>query len=280
MEKINGWQLYNHAMIPTVAPHENVDLAPVKSGEIWKYRENSEKPLLVTWTSNWDCSQETNWWYVICEGPFNFDTLSSSSRRNIRKALRNCQVEIINPTQHSEELWRVYNEATERYENYAVHITKDEFISCCNNPSTDEEYWAGFSNDTGRMIGYAIFIIHKDWVDFHKSRYSAPFLKLRVSDAINAKALEYYLNEKKKRYISDGTRSISHKTNFQKYLIEHFGYKKSYCTLHVRYRNWVKVMIDIFYPFQRLFMKFDDFTLMHQLNSLMTLETIVRSQDS
>lgn len=33
---IKGWKYYNHAAMPTTAPHENVDLTPVVSGNIWK----------------------------------------------------------------------------------------------------------------------------------------------------------------------------------------------------------------------------------------------------
>ncbi len=34
--KIDGWYYYNHAAIPTTAPHENPDISPIKDGNIWK----------------------------------------------------------------------------------------------------------------------------------------------------------------------------------------------------------------------------------------------------
>ena len=33
--KIIGWKYYNHAVVPTCAPHEMPDLAPVRDGRIW-----------------------------------------------------------------------------------------------------------------------------------------------------------------------------------------------------------------------------------------------------
>ena len=33
---MGGWKYYNHAAIPTCAPHEVPDLAPVMDGIIWK----------------------------------------------------------------------------------------------------------------------------------------------------------------------------------------------------------------------------------------------------
>lgn len=277
MSEINGWRYYNHAMVPTIAPHEEINLESVTSGMLWKDKSN---PLFVIWTSDWNCVNETNWWYVIRESPFNFSELSTSSRRNIRKALRNCRVEIIDPTQYGESLWRVYNETIRRYENFNFRITKIDFLNQLTNRIPEEEYWAGFDNTTGRMIGYAIFVVHSDWVMFHKSRYSTPYLKLRVSDAINASALEYYLNKKGKRYVSDGMRSIQHKTNFQQYLMDHFGYKKVYCELHVRYKEWVKVLVRIVYPIRNFLRKLDWITYIHQLNGLLFIEEIVRNGEN
>lgn len=55
---IKGWKYYNHAMIPTTAPHKEVDTTPVKDGSIFEIKE---KPILARWTSDWDCGYETNW---------------------------------------------------------------------------------------------------------------------------------------------------------------------------------------------------------------------------
>lgn len=32
------WKYYNHAAVPTTAPHEEVDLASLKDGSVWKLR--------------------------------------------------------------------------------------------------------------------------------------------------------------------------------------------------------------------------------------------------
>ena len=57
--QIDGWKYYNHAAIPTTAPHEPVNMEPIKYGEIWKIKG----ALLARWTSDWDCGYETEWWY-------------------------------------------------------------------------------------------------------------------------------------------------------------------------------------------------------------------------
>lgn len=34
--QIEGWKYYNHATIPTTAPHEIPDLRAVENGDVWK----------------------------------------------------------------------------------------------------------------------------------------------------------------------------------------------------------------------------------------------------
>ena len=34
--QVEGWKYYNHAMIPTTAPHEMPDTSLIESGAIWK----------------------------------------------------------------------------------------------------------------------------------------------------------------------------------------------------------------------------------------------------
>lgn len=32
----NGWSYYNHAAVPTTAPHEEANTEPISDGSIWK----------------------------------------------------------------------------------------------------------------------------------------------------------------------------------------------------------------------------------------------------
>ena len=34
--KIDGWRYYNHAVVPSCAPHETPDVAVINDGTIWK----------------------------------------------------------------------------------------------------------------------------------------------------------------------------------------------------------------------------------------------------
>tara|TARA_B100001250_G_C19400860_1_gene614680 strand:- start:353 stop:631 length:279 start_codon:yes stop_codon:yes gene_type:complete len=64
---------------------------------------------------------------------------------------------------------------------------------------------------------------------------------------------DYYLNHLKLKYITGGTRSMSHDTNIQKEYIRKFKFRKAYCRLNVIYSSWVAILIKIIYPFKKIF---------------------------
>ncbi len=232
-------------------------------------------PLLARWHSDWDCGYETNWWYIVCYTPFEFERLSRKSRKNIRKALENCKVKKVNPCDCVEDLWRVFQEATERYSNFAQTTTRDSFASMIAKAPDYWDFWGGYDKENNRMIGYKICSVYEEWVDFTASKYSTEFLKLRVSDALNYTALDYYLNESGKKYVSNGTRSVVHETNVQDYYQEHFNFRKAFCKLHIKYRFPVSFIIRILYLFRGTLKKHNTGKL-HKIVSLLAMEEIAR----
>jgi hypothetical protein len=47
---MDGWRYYNHAMIPTIPPHESVNTACVEDKSIWKENKSAlpdGRPILI-----------------------------------------------------------------------------------------------------------------------------------------------------------------------------------------------------------------------------------------
>ena len=271
-----GWKYYNHALLPATAPHETVNTAPVDDGSIWKAVWPS-KPLFARWTTDWDCGYETGWWFVICTPPFSLSGLSKSSRKSVRKALENCRVARIDPAEYGEALWNVFSAAAKSYSNYLFTDDKEGFISRCRSASPGQEYWAGFDQETGEMIGYKICTVYDRYVEFSVSKYAPAFLKLRVSDALNYIVIDYYLNQENKQYISNGERSVIHDTNVQSYYQEHFKFRRAYCRLHLAYRKWFGLLIGLLYPFRRRISVNSVFGA--KLTGVLKMEEIRRNQE-
>ena len=248
--QIPGWKFYNHAAIPTCAPHEMPDLTPLKDGRIWHIE--GKKPLLVRYTTDWDCGYDTGWWYLIREAPFDIDTLSKNSRKHIKEAFRKVRVEKIDPQQYVDELYECYHQAFLKYEKADNEVPCEVFKKGCIL-SQGLEYWAGLAIDSGKVIGFMTVASHGDWAEIHTSKFHPEYLKLRASDALYATVLDYYLNILHKRYVSSGSRSINHITNTQEYKEEHFCYRKCFCRLHLVYRSIFKSVIKWLYPLRKLF---------------------------
>ena len=279
MEKTNiipGWKYYNHAAIPTTAPHETPDLTPLKDGSIWNIE--GQKPLLVRYTTDWDCGYDTGWWYLIREAPFSIDDLSKNSRKHIKEAFRKVRVEKIDPQQYVDELYECYHQAFSKYEKADNETSYEIFKRSCEQ-SRGLHYWAGFALDSNKLIGYMTIATHEDWAEIHTSKFHPQFLNLRVSDALYAAALDFYLNNLDKRYVSSGSRSINHITNTQEYKEQHFGYRKTYCKLHLVYRDDVKCVFKVLYLLRAVISLVGRrFSLLHRISAILKMEEIARNE--
>ena len=269
-----GWKYYNHAAIPTCAPHEEPDITPIEDGSIWKM---AGRPLMARWTTDFDCGYETNWWYMVREAPFDPETLPARSRKHIRQALKKCSVKRICVEEYMDALYDCYHLAFLRYENADNEVSREVFKrECIADEQSGCEYWAGFSAESGVLIGYMKVRPYEEYTELLTTKLIPEFMNLRVSDALYCTVLSHYLNEAGKRYVTSGSRNINHKTNTEEYKIQSFGYKRAYCRLHMKYQPAVKLAVDCLFPFRKLLRRFDGNTTVHQVNAVLRMEEICR----
>lgn len=273
--KINGWQYYVNAAIPTTPPHIEIDTEAVNNGNIW---ELDGKPFLARWTTDWDCGHETNWWYCIKDTPFDISALKSKRRYEINKGNKNFVVEEIDPSAYSEDLFRVTSAAYETYPaSYRPSIEHDSFVEEAKMWKFYKVYGAFFA-ETNELSGYACLIKDGSYINFAVLKAVPEKEKLAVNAAIVNKILvdhEEFL--KSGGYICDGARSIQHETAFQDYLEKYFEFRKAYCKLHVVYKPSLKKAVDIAYPIRGLLRKIDGISVIRKINALLKMEEIRRS---
>ena len=269
------WKYYNHAMIPTTAPNEDPDLQPIKDGTIWS-KQNGKIPLLATWTTEFDCKYETNWWYIVKKAPYVFEDLDKRKRKQIRRALDKVKVDKICPTDYIDAIWQVYRCAFDRYNNYD-NFQDEEFFK--KNIDQSLDWWMAFDVENEKPIGWMTFFNHGEYVTIVSAKYDPEYMKSGTSSAIYDTALRYYLNDCRIPFIESGERSINHETNVQQFKIDTFKFEKAYCKLNVAYNPKIKWIIKMLYPFRRIIKKFDNVTLLHQLNSVLLIEEVVRKKN-
>ena len=274
---ISDWRYYNHAALPTTAPHEVPDTSVIESGEIWK--AFSRAPLLARWTTEFDCGKDTGWYYVIRKAPYSLDQLDRNPRKHIRQALKKCYAKLISVKEYLPELYECYAEAAKTYGN-GYHIASYEEFSekYTKNEGEGIECLACFSTETEKLIGYHTIQKHVDHVDIITSKYLPSYLNLGPSNTLHHETYSLYLNDLGYRYVSHGERSISHETNTQEYKIKTFGCVKAYAHLNLVYNPKVKWIVKLAYPIRGFIGLFNGIGVVRSLLSVLNMEEIVRAQ--
>jgi len=176
----------------------------------------------------------------------------------------------------AEEIYEVYKSAFEHYEGASNETTKEQFIKELNTPNSKLEWWGAYSRETGQLVGWMSCVNHGSWTETQSAKYQYDMLRLRPSDAIHYTVLEHYLNELGQKYVCSGSRNISHKTNVQEYKVKEWHFRRAYCHLHIVYNPNIRWIIKCIYPFRKILLLLDKITAVHQFNSLLRMETIVR----
>ena len=246
---MNNWQKYNLGLI-FKPPHIEVkdEIRKIKS-RISLFRGI----LFARWTSNFDLNQETDFWYIIKDSFGGFEELSSNTRSKVRRGLKKFDVELISKSLLKDLGYRVYESAFKRYQTHMTPLNKNQFQNELENQDSSWEYWGVFDKKTSELVAYSQNQILDKSCDYSRIKLNPNFLRFYPSYAIFYKMNEYYLAEKKFKYVNDGARSISHETNIQTFLEQKFKFRKAYCKLHLEYSLILKLFLNIVTPFEQIF---------------------------
>ena len=272
------WCYYKHAIVPATAPHETADEDPLKSGSLWK--AVGGHPLFARWTSDFDCGTPTDWWYIIKDTPFLLTDVKASYRYKINKGLKHFEVQIVNPVEYAEALYRLQLEAFSGYPaKYRPAIDHENFITGLRKRSRKGTTFAAFSKDDGSIAGYIYTETLGNCVMLSVQRSNPSYEKLQVNAALLYGLLSHFHAELTEgMYITDGERSVVHETNFHDYLEKYFHFRKAYCKLHILYRPGIQCIVAALYPFRGLFKRCNRIFLLNQIYSVLSMEEIIRKQ--
>lgn len=273
---MKNWKYYNHAMIPTTAPHEEVDIQCIKDKSIWK---ENKKALFARWTSDFDCGYETTWWYVIKDEPFDISSLKAKRRYEINKGRKNFEVHEINPKEYAEEIFDVTVAAYSSWpEKYRPNVEREKFVSSVNGWNWYKVLGA-FSIEDNALCAYALLSKKNNFVEFCVLRVKPECERLGINAAVVAEILDVHKEFLENGgYICDGARSINHETAFQDYLEKYFGFRKAYCHLNIEYKPIMKLLINVLYSFRSLLLKLDYIGIVHQVNAVLKMEEICKEK--
>lgn len=278
MDMAKNWRYYNHAFLPSCSPHEEVDTTAVKDGSLWKQQKGA---YFARWITDFDCGRETNWWYIIKDTPFDINALKSKRRYEINKGNKYFYVKIINVSEYENEIFDVAKAAFAVYpKKYRPNIEKESFIFTLPKDEDGVLAYGAFERETNKLCGYAFLKENIGVCHFNVLKTMPCYEKYAINAAIvNQILLDY--QEKLANgnfYICDGERSVVHETAFQDYLEKYFAFRKAHCTLNIKYRPGLGIIVKILYFFRRLLERLDGINMVHKMNALIKMEDIIRMQ--
>jgi len=248
---MDQFYLYRDAWRFDGAPHEE----PKLKSKDWKALLK-QGGLLVRNTYNFDCQEETCFWNLIKDQFGALEELSGNTRKKVRRSLEHFEFKLIDIHQVRKNGYPILK-AT--YEDYAI---SDRVISPKVFHDIIQLYerhpydcWGVFNRDNGDFVGFCVNHVWKDVCEYglvgvlpEYKRQSTTYPYYGLFYAMN----QYYLQEKGFRYVTDGSRSITEHSNIQPFLEEKFHFRKAYCQLAVYYRWWLKIAVNMLYPFRKI----------------------------
>ena len=264
----NNWRKYNGAIIPLQPPHVEVQES---INEIQQIIEDANV-LFARWISDFDCKKDSDFWYIINDTPMSMQDYSKNTRNQIRKGIKNFKINIIDRSIIEEEGYDIYTKSFKSNNTLFKMKSKEFFLK---ELVGEWEFWGVYFEDT--LIGYSQNKVTRDYCDYSTIKIEPSYRGRYPSYALFFLMNKYYLNEKKLTYVSDGARSMVHKSNIQDFLIKKFKFRKAFCFLHVLYSPKIKILINILYPFRNVFWKIN-LSFFQKIAVVLTQEEIIRKQ--
>jgi hypothetical protein len=178
---MKNWKYYNHAAIPTTQPHEDVDMAPLKDGTIWKM---PGKPILARWTSDFDCGYETNWWWCIKDNQFDIMKLNSKRRYEVKKGIKNFMVKEIQPLEYVDEIYDVTCSAFASWPLKYRPVTDENKFKENIKTWVNNRVVAAFTIEKNVFAGYAFLTDYDEYSEFNMLRVNPEYERQGINAAL------------------------------------------------------------------------------------------------
>lgn len=203
---------------------------------------------------DFNCNEQTNFWQIIQDTHHEIEELPSKVRNQVRRCLRDCDIKIIS----KEDMvafngYEVYASSFRRYHDVTVSVlTRDKWESDILN-NGESEFWGVFTKETNILIAYASNSVINNIVEYNVLKAIPEMMNKHYPYyGLLFEMGRHYLKENHFTYVNDGFRSVSEHSNIQPFLEKNFLFRKAYCKLSLHYRWWLKLAINVAYPFRNI----------------------------
>jgi hypothetical protein len=271
------WRVYNGALMPLRDVPRPVDLSRSDARRLlgqsgaWLIRYPGR--TLPSGDGETGAADNGTWYYVLCDSPVPLESLAKKVRYEVNVGFRRCTVRRLDPEWLAANGYGCYRAAFARY-RYARPADEPRFradlIARRNAPV---EFWGVFVGET--LAGYSQCIIDDAWVHHSVAKYHPDFLKDRVPYVMVRSLIEEYAG-RQGRVLMNGTRSLSHDTNYNQVLVK-LGFRMVACELKVAYQPVLGLAVRTLFPLRHLLSRLPDSGLLHDVRAVLELEATCRA---
>ena len=245
----NEWKyyLYRNAWRFAGSPHEEQKLSKEDYSNLLNMGG-----LLVRNTYNFDCQKETYFWYVIKDSFVDIEELKPRVRNKIRHAQKAFDYRQIDLLFLKEKGYNILSDVFANFASTDRNMNEVDFIKYIDG--THFDYWGVFDKTTSELIGFCCVRLWNNCCEYDLSgimtryKHNATYPYYGLYFTMN----QHYLKTLHFKYVSDGSRSITEHSQIHDFLIQNFNFRKAFCQLEVHYCWWMKIAVNLLYPFRKI----------------------------
>ncbi len=249
------WFIHHGVLLPMAPPDTEIDLGRQDQNHLLK----KTGARFIRWTNQFD-KEYSEFWYIIKDSFGGLEELSSNTRNQVRRGLKNFTAQPDSFKHLRDKGYPAYLNAFQRFSTFEKPMGESEFKRHVSKleKSGLYEVWGVWDLQNKELAGFSENLILSPTC-FYETMYCAPFyLKKYSSYVLFFEMNRHYLKERGFRYVHDGSRSLSHDTNVQEFLVDKFKFRKAFCDLHITYRYDISMLVKILYRFRSIIYKRDD----------------------
>lgn len=257
------YRCYKGAWIYAHDPHQESKLSETEVAALMK-----NGGVMVRNVYDFDCKDESSFWYVIKDSFGGMEELSSKMRNQVKKCFKTMRVEKVSTDYLLANGYEVFVAASDKYRVKSVPPTKEEFESRVKKLE-ENEYWGVIDIESEKLVAFSMNAVTSDSCEYRTMKSIPKYQKLYAYYGLIYEMNRYYLEERGLKYVNDGARSITNHSNIQPFLIDKFNFRKAYCHFAIHYKWWLGIAIKILYPFRKVI-------TMPQVKALLEMEALNR----
>lgn len=226
--------------------------------------------IMVRNVYDFDCAQETSFWYVIKDNFGGMEELSSKMRNQVKRCFKTMKVERISAGYLMDNGYEVFVQASENYRVKSVPPTMEEFKNRIMN-GEENEFCGVIDVELNKLVAFSMNAVTHESCGYRTMKAIPEFQKKYAYYGLIYEMNRHYLEERKVKYVNDGARTITNHSNIQNFLIEKFNFRKAYCRLEIKYKWWLDFAIECLYPFRKIIP-------VRQIKAILDMEAMARGR--